>query len=221
MTFESGLIEGNDSYFVGAATQIGTFTWIGGTLANFTHFQDCPPIIQQGGTFHVGAIGAPGDVAMKVDYELRSGATLAIELAGALPWESDQFVLYGAGATLAGNLDLSVLHDYVPEYGLVHEVFQMGEFATEIEGIFAAVAGVQFSADRYLAVVYDEDSIDVIAALPGDANLDNTIDFADLLAVARIINREASRLGFKAISTAADRLTSMTFSWLLSIMEIP
>ena len=61
----------------------------------------------------------------------------------------------------------------------------MGEFATGIIGIFSSVSGVEFSPDRYLAVVYDEDSIDVIAALPGDANLDNTIDFDDLLAVAQ------------------------------------
>jgi len=184
LIFDSGLLDLNGQSFNGSDYPDTSFTWSGGTLSNVGRVTTYRPMLQQGGTFQIGPAHGPGHTILKTNYELQSHGTLEIDLAGSSPLEIDQLSVYFSKiGTFAGRLELNVLNSYVPGYGVMHKIIY--EDGGEISGTFASISGVEFAPDRYLAVVYDEDSINVIAALPGDANLDNTIDFNDLLAVAQ------------------------------------
>jgi hypothetical protein len=87
-----------------------------------------------------------------------------------------------AGAKLA----LELPNNYRPSLGQSFEIVR----AASIAGVFSSVEGMPIAGvtDRRLAVVYVDSTTDlvrVIAARPGDANLDQTVGFADLLVVAQ------------------------------------
>lgn len=157
---------GGRSVFFAPVNGSGTFTGTG--------------VVQFEDSYSPGS--SPGLIAFGGDVELTDASTLNIELAG--PTRGSQYdALDIAGSVdLRGDLVLSTLGGYVPDYGVPHTFIN----ATSRSGIFRTVAGVQLSPTKFLAVTYNA-SADVIvtAALPGDANVDGTVNFSDLLALAR------------------------------------
>ncbi|MGC4076073.1 MAG: hypothetical protein QM702_03385 [Rubrivivax sp.] len=112
----------------------------------------------------------------------------------------DRLVATGSVA-VDGQLVLDRDGAYVPAYGTAHRIIQ----AATRSGTFDTVAGVTISPQLALAVTYDATGVVVTAALPGDADLDRTVDFDDLLALAGTTTSRAAQRGPTATSTAAAR----------------
>ena len=55
--------------------------------------------------------------------------------------------------------------------------------AGAVTGVFDSVNGFAINPDKYLAVIYGPDSVKLVVALPGDANLDGVVGCDDLLAL--------------------------------------
>jgi hypothetical protein len=87
-----------------------------------------------------------------------------------------------SGATTLGvALKLTLLNNYIPAYGVGHQVLTAGGRS----GTFGSATGIAVAADRFLAMTYDATGVNVTAALPGDANLDRTVNFNDLVVLAQ------------------------------------
>lgn len=177
----------------------GVFGFTGGTLvaANIDATNLRSSVAQSSiGTFGMDgatAVLAPGDVGVAGRLNVTGGlaltaGNLSIDLGGtaaATGFQTtdpahDAVVVSGA-ATLGGNLMLTSVSGYVPEPLIAHTILT----AANVEGHFAAIGGNQISATRWLAVTYDEASVKVTATLPGDANVDGTVNFDDLLTLAQ------------------------------------
>ncbi len=157
-------------------TRGGTFTFTGGVLTAGFFLGD---LVCDGGTIAPG--GSPGRTDISGALQIASG-TLAIELAGtspSAPCEFDQ-VTAGGTAVLGGTLALDLDSGFVPAYG---DTFRILSAAGRL-GIFAQVDGALQTKVLGLATVYDTTGVDVVAALPGDANLDGIVDTADYFALS-------------------------------------
>lgn len=158
---------GSSSVSVATTATLGGTGVIGGpTLVN--------------GTLAPGATGAAGSLWMTQGLSLNATAKTAIQLAGS---GSFDVATVSGTATLAGALQLSTLA-YTPAYGQSHRIVD----ATTVAGRFATVEGNAITANKWLAVTYDTAGVVVTAALPGDADLNTTVGFDDLLALAQSYN---------------------------------
>ena len=125
-----------------------------------------------------GGVVAPGNsssmTSISGNYVQRSNATLEIELGET----SDQLLVDG-NASIDGELSVELLGDFTPDHGDQFPVITAGTR----DGEFDAIDGIQVAADLTLAPIYDyADHIGLvlIAASPGDANFDGSVDVADL-----------------------------------------
>ncbi|MFT3786193.1 MAG: hypothetical protein QM770_08510 [Tepidisphaeraceae bacterium] len=86
----------------------------------------------------------------------------------------------GGAASVSGNLVLTTQggfnSPYLTTFDLVTGASRTGKFAT--------VQGVSLSPTKSLAVVYGATNVQAIVARPGDANLEGTVNFSDLLTLA-------------------------------------
>jgi len=78
-------------------------------------------------------------------------------------------------ATLAGELTLDVEDGYIPPFEASFPLLS----ASAIDGIFDAIEGVQ-QGDRALAVTFGATHVEATVTLPGNANLDQSVDVIDL-----------------------------------------
>jgi len=125
------------------------------------------------GTLNVGKPdGANGPEL--IHLVLAGGSRTRIELQGASGVSSDRVVVSGA-AILAGTLDLVQLATSPVGLGQSWDVILAGSIA----GRFDGVGGVSAGNGLLLATVYLPDRVRVAAALPGDADLDRTVDSED------------------------------------------
>ncbi|MFT3784800.1 MAG: autotransporter-associated beta strand repeat-containing protein [Tepidisphaeraceae bacterium] len=129
------------------------------------------------GTLSPGTPGALGTLTFGSTLTLASSATTNVRLASSSSFDHADAT---TSLAVAGTLALSELAGYVPAYGQTHRVLT----SAALSGQFAAVTGNQVTADHWLAVTYDATGVNVVAALPGDANLDATVNFSDLLLLA-------------------------------------
>lgn len=157
-----------------------------GTIGNGTIIADYGSTIRGAGLFEAsieltnGAVlepgNSPGEVLVQ-SLHMDGSSRIAIELASQLL--IDRVTAVGE-VSLAGTLDLRLLNGYQPAM-LTPQVIISGS----IVGVFDEIDGQMLSPDRWLAVTYSGDTVSVTAAEPGDANLDGTVNFFDLLAVAQ------------------------------------
>ncbi len=109
-----------------------------------------------------------------------SASVTEVELGGtAAITEHDQVVVTG-GVSLDGALNISLLGGFTPDY---FDEFQVIT-ATTRSGEFDQFAGAFINSDMTLAPIYDyggDIGLTLIAAIPGDANLDGTVNGLDLL----------------------------------------
>ena len=165
------------------STGAKTFAFTGGTLS--------------AGTFSVGSelnntgtgIVAPGGVATAGTTAITGGYTQGATAATTLDFVSaasnDAITATGAVA-LDGTLNLNRVAAYVGgRYQPVTVVSTTGA----LTGHYATVNGVSIDADRSLAVTYTANSVVVTVALPGDATVNGTVNFDDLINLAQNYNK--------------------------------
>ncbi len=119
------------------------------------------------------SVGVIGCMAGFRQYS--SGETI-IEIGGTNAGTTTDYLMITGLAQLAGHLELELLTGYEPDYADKVEILG----SDTLTGHFRTVGGVLIGPDRALAVTYTPTDVWVTAALPGDANLDGTVDVGDL-----------------------------------------
>ncbi len=126
--------------------------------------------VANGGTISPGA--SPGLLIINGALVQSSTGKLKME------WAQGGYDLLGVtgNVTLDGTLDLSLLDEFTPAIGQSITIIS----AASISGTFDTITGVNAAGNLALAVRYNSSTVTVTAALPGDANLDNVVNLADL-----------------------------------------
>lgn len=136
---------------------------------------------QSGGTNGPGGFGARKDMTIVGNYVLSGGNI-----------EADLFGINGGfltpdGINVIGNLTLSggslILHNVNFDPNNSGESLFIG--ASSRTGVFSSVSGAALSPTRYVAVLYSPATVFIKMARPGDANVDGTVAFDDLLILAQ------------------------------------
>ncbi|MCY2930170.1 MAG: PEP-CTERM sorting domain-containing protein [Planctomycetota bacterium] len=126
------------------------------------------------GTFSPG--DGPAGVSLGNAW-FTSGSVLEMEIGGADPGTQSDNLVYDGAATLSGTLNLSLINGFVPAYGQTFDIIDCGLRL----GLFDAVAGPVFNGHATLNALYSDTGVSLLAAIPGDANLDGEVgpeDFA-------------------------------------------
>ncbi len=174
-------LDGNTQIAVGASfTGTGslvndagsTLTLVDGVLAT-----DLAVLLENDGTLVIGT--SPGQVAA-TDFQHSATGILEIEMMGTGLNDFDRLNLTGA-ASLAGTLDLSLLAPYVPVLG---DQFNFLSATAGIVGTFDTIlqpptmpAGLEFTVNYFPTIA----QLEVVAALPGDFDMDGDVDGRDFL----------------------------------------
>jgi hypothetical protein len=169
--------DGAKAAFNGGTTNIsgGTVSVLnGGTLSGVATINSPATIngnVQPGSDAAVGILNMSGADTF--------GATSHTRLRIAAFSLSDH--LNTGSATLGGTLQLGILNNYVPVAGNSYVVMT----GNPVQGQFSQITGNQLANGHWLAVTYSNFFVSVSAALGGDANLDGTVNFNDLVALAQ------------------------------------
>ncbi len=154
-------VTGSGSLVIDSGSTLDGNGSVGVDVTNYGHFKPGT----SAGTFTIGG-----------DYAQQSIGTLTIEIGGLIPGSQHDQVVIGGTASLAGGLRLPLIGVYEPDYYDEFEILT----ASAVSGVFDWIKGVNAFPKKYLAVVYNADNVTVVAALPGDANLDYMVDVGDL-----------------------------------------
>ena len=118
---------------------------------------------------------SPGALQITGNYVQNSDGKLLIELGGVSIF--DQLIVTG-DATLAGQLTVSLVDSFIPTAGQSFTFLTSGDVNdTFILEVLPSVPNLAF------AVIYNAESVvlTVLPALPGDYNLNGTVDAADFV----------------------------------------
>jgi hypothetical protein len=96
----------------------------------------------------------------------------------------DRFAIAG-NAALNGSLTLNLFGLYNPAYLVAHTILT----AASRSGRFSNVSGVPISSLKALAVTYTPTGAVVTATIPGDTNVDGTVNSLDFGALAANFNK--------------------------------
>jgi hypothetical protein len=143
---------------------------------------DAPVGLTNRGTVRPAGAAATGVIHVSGEYFQPSEGTLGIDLGGILPSQYDRLT-FESSAAVGGTLDLALINGYDPAYGLSHTILETVD-GDAIFLHFDEVVGIEVSATKSLAVTYSPTAVLVTAALPGDANLDGTVNLQDFNALA-------------------------------------
>jgi len=146
-------------------------------------------VVENGSTFSNAGVVSPGASAgtLRVTgaYTQTSTGSLQVELGGTSagnPTEYDQLIVTG-DVSLDGTLDISLINGFMPTYN--DEFRVLGVLSQGVRsGQFGTITGASIDNTMTLAPIYDHNGtvgLTLIAALPGDANLDGTVNGDDLL----------------------------------------
>jgi hypothetical protein len=134
-------------------------------------------------------VGPDGGLTVDGDYTQNAGATLAVDLLAAIPGAHDTLFVSGA-ATLDGVVEISLADGFTPKPGDLFTIIKAGQ----VKDLGLSLAG----EDHNFRLVSTLDEVVLVYdALPGDYNLDGTVDAADY-----VVWRDA--LGQSGSSLAAD-----------------
>jgi len=134
------------------------------------------------GEFEPGS--SPGVVAVTGDFTQGPEGVLRIEMAGtdnsgvAGP-QFDQLSV-GGTARLDGSLELCLIDGFRPEHGDIVNVV----LGNAILGRFERVTGHQIDPNTFLVPLRLDNAIKLVAALPGDVDLDGCVDRRDMGALS-------------------------------------
>jgi Dockerin type I domain len=132
---------------------------------------------------------SPAQINIGGDVRFSEASHLFAEIGGTVRGSQYDAIDVGGVATLAGRLSYPLTPGYDPAYGQRHHILH----ATSIVGVFQPTPVLQLSSLKYFVVLYDADDVFVVAALPGDANVDGAVNFNDLLALAQHYNLSAGQ----------------------------
>jgi hypothetical protein len=157
-----------------------TFTLSGGTLSGVGGIVG--DVLNDGGTIHLLArqsfsIGTTGAYTQGPNGRLQRDLEHDIE--------PSQPLNVGGAAALGGTLDIVRVGGFVPT---PYKPYRVLSYASR-SGLFAQYLGTAAGNGLVFAPDYQADGLDLVPALPGDANLDRRVDFNDLAALAQNYNR--------------------------------
>jgi autotransporter-associated beta strand protein len=161
----------------GSTTLAGTNTFAGDVAG--TGGFDGPGSAVFEGTYRPGA-GLTSQISFGSDAALASGAVLQIDLRGPEAGVGFDQLLLGGTFAFDGALVLDTT-GYDPAMLVAHRIVEAGS----LNGIASGVSGSVLSSGKSLAVMYDATGVSVTATVPGDANVDGSVNFVDLLALAQ------------------------------------
>lgn len=168
-----------DSIAKGGSTGAQAVNFTGGTLNVGSYAMGVALNNSGTGTLAPGSTTAVGATTIDAGgYTQAATAKLDIDLASAVLFDT---VVSAGPVSLAGNISLERLASYDPTNLVPHVVLT----GSEVTGKFNTVSGLVVSSTKRLAVTYTPTSVVVTAARPGDANLNGTVEFNDLLALAQ------------------------------------
>jgi len=124
-------------------------------------------------TFSPGA--SPAEVNFDGDVSLGGASSLVIELAGTAPGSQYDTLAAVGVMTLAGALDVDLLHGYTPAPG---SVFQIVSAAGGVDGEFSG-ASLPSLVGASWQLRYSSNAVLLQVALAGDYNFDGRVDAAD------------------------------------------
>jgi hypothetical protein len=133
----------------------------------------------------IGTLTLAGSAPNSVAVALGPASRTTIELAGALPGTLHDRLSINGPIALDGELHLALSPGYSPALDQFFDVVT----SSSTSGHFSKITGIVVpnSALR-LATLYLPDRVRIVAALPGDANLDHVVDFKDLVKIAQDYN---------------------------------
>jgi PEP-CTERM motif len=118
------------------------------------------------------------------EFTQSSTGSLETEIAGVSAGTGYDRLAVTGPATLAGNLDLSLLNNFVPTPYTPFTILT----ATSITGAFDTITGLDAVNGLAFATIYHSDHVDVIAALIGDLNLDQQVTISDFIDLSSHFN---------------------------------
>lgn len=127
---------------------------------------------------------SPGLVGFGGSVSYGPFARLQAELAGPTRGTQYDAVDVTGTASLAGTLDLARLGGYDPAYLTTFNLVTAGQLI----GRFDTVIGRGVTTQKFLVPLYSSTQLLVKVAMPGDANIDGSINFDDLLLLAQNYN---------------------------------
>lgn len=148
--------------------------------------------------FSPGTAGVAGSVGMGGTFNNDAAGTLRIDLGGTTPGTQYDQIIGTGEAVLAGTLDLRLMNGFDPALYSPALVIIDDTNGAGVLGRFGQVLNVGTGSKR-LAVVYRQPSVTtvgevaVVAALPGDADVNGRVEFADLVALAQNYNAASPR----------------------------
>jgi autotransporter-associated beta strand protein len=155
----------------------GTFQFVGGTLKVK---QVLGNLTNSGGVFSPGA--SPAVSVISGNFQQHSGSTV-IEIGGTAVGTQYDSLVIGGSALVVGTLDVDLLNGYVPGVG---DAFQVLTAMGGVNGVFTETLLPALPAGRFWNVLQGANSVILavaptaeLAFIPGDFNLDGTVDAAD------------------------------------------
>ncbi len=127
-----------------------------------------------------GPSGSPAAVTYGGNITVSASSGMHFEIAGAAPGTGHDQVTVTGNLVLNGTLQLQILDGYEPDYLTEFDILIAGSRT----GLFKSIVGELVHDDLLLVPVYDRNGLGLtlVAAIPGDANLDGVVNGQDLLA---------------------------------------
>jgi T5SS/PEP-CTERM-associated repeat protein len=170
---------GSRSVFFGSVTGAGPFTGGGDVELN--------------GDLKPG--NSPANVSFGGNLLISPMAGLDIELAGPTKGAGYDALTVGGTLSLSGGLAVSLLNNFIPQYGQSFEIITAGG---GIDGAFLAELLPALGGGLYFDVLYEPQAVNLaVAGVPGDYNFDGAVDGADY-----VVWRKTS--GQSGVALAAD-----------------
>jgi hypothetical protein len=175
-------------------------------------------MIRNGGTVSLGSTSANSTDALTISgYRQDRTGILAIEIVSAQ--DHGALDVRGIADLAGGALDLQV-SGQPPSLGETLTVLN----AMQVEGDFDIVNGIDLQDQTGLAVTYGSDRVTATRALLGDANLDGTVNAADLndLGLSWLGNQATWSTGdFTGDGTVnAQDLNKLALNWQQSVPQV-
>jgi hypothetical protein len=174
---KGGILDGisNNTLRFGAGT--AAFNMTGGELRNFGNVNF--PLNNQGGRVVIGDHGgAPGTLSVMGNYSQNAASALELDILGQGQFET---MTVNGDVSLAGNLTINRDPSYEPPIGTTFDII----FGNSVNGHFDTLTNNQAGPVFRFAPRYLPSSVQLVVAIPGDADLNQTVNFVDFQILER------------------------------------
>ena len=173
----------SDGTFVGDLLNNGdVFTGSASSAVFLSHVSGAGNFIGTGNVEFVDGFSpgnSPASILFGGDVTFAGSSALEIEVGGHVAGQDyDQLNIVG-NVTLGGTLNL-IATGAAPNYNDVFEIIKFGSST----GRFSSINGALISATMTLAPVQTQTALTLVAALPGDGDLNGIVNFADFVLLA-------------------------------------